>query len=157
VFLTKRSQRIVVGMLVGRQISKSHVVVGGLLDLAGTRDSDTGFALGFYFGYEDAPDCESVGFSDQLKQVNLWKQVGLNLSGANELRFVRDPNSPVIATIVTRAGNPLSLRDSYLAVNSVVQAGTPLVTPATFIVSEDVRDKLASNTASRDPLKYLPF
>jgi hypothetical protein len=31
------------------------------------------------------------------------------------------------------------------------------VTPAAFIVSEDVRDKLASNTTSRDPLKYLPF
>jgi hypothetical protein len=117
----------------------------------------SGFALGFYLGYEDAPNCTTMEFSQQLKQAALWRAVGASLIGCYRLRFSRGPDTSIISQIYTRGDNRLSLRDLWMIANSVLHSPNVTVVSKDFIISNSVRDKLASNTASKDPLKLLPL
>lgn len=129
--------------------------VGKALQLIGAMVS--GFAIGFYLGYEDAPDCGSSEFSDQLKEKELWKRVGANLIAVYSIGFRRDQTSGAILDLQTIGRRPVSLRELWLTVNSVRRDFRLQVESQDFSISNHVRDSLLSTTRDRDPVEYLPF
>lgn len=117
----------------------------------------SGYAFGFYLGYRNSPNCASPEFSNQLDQNLLWKSAGTDLMAANSIRFERSSANSPITTILTRSGNTVSLRDSWVIINSVLNTKPPGLDRRSFVISDSVRDTLKANTALQDPLEYLPM
>ena len=134
--------------------SRGKRIVRGL-QLVGAGIS--GFAIGFYLGYHNDPNCGDEKLGGQLNETSLWRMVGPNLQQFYTWRFQRDPSSSTIGKIQTLGARKLTLRDLWLGLNSAIEMKSLGLHRTDFIVSKKVRDDLASNTSARDPVEYLPF
>jgi hypothetical protein len=115
----------------------------------------SGFAIGFYLGYHDDPNCEKLG--KQLNETSLWKVVTPDLQQFYTWRFQRDPSSSTISKIETLGARRVTLRDVWLGLSSAIERKSLGLNRTDFMVSKKVRDDMASNTRARDPVEYLPF
>ena len=112
--------------------SRGKRIVRGL-QLVGAGIS--GFAIGFYLGYHNDPNCGDEKLAGQLNETSLWKVVGLDLQRFYAWRFQRDPSSSTIGKIETLGARRLTLRDVWLGLNSAIESKTPGLNRADFIVS----------------------
>jgi hypothetical protein len=117
----------------------------------------SGFAVGFYLGYHNDPNCGDEKVGGQLTKTSLWQKVGPELQRFYTWRFQRDPTSGAITQIATLGARKVTLRDVWLGLNSAIESKNLGLKETDFIVSKKVRDDMASNTRARDPLEYLPF
>lgn len=73
----------------------------------------SGFALGYYLGYEDDPDCSATLFDTQLQQPKLWADLGQRL-----MRFYSFEFTSAVAGNISQVTTPdhrsLTFRDVYL-------------------------------------------
>jgi hypothetical protein len=135
-------------------ISRGKRIVRGL-QLVGAGLS--GFAIGFYLGYSDDPNCGNQKLAEQLNQTSLWKNVGLDLQQFYTWRFQRDPALAKINKIETLGARRLTLRDAWVGVHSAIESKNLGLHRTDFVVSKQVKDDLTSNTSAREPLEYLPL
>jgi hypothetical protein len=105
--------RDVEGVSKGKRIARGLQLVG-----AGV----SGFAIGFYLGYSDDPNCGDEKLAEQLKETSLWRNVGLDLQQFYTWRFQRDPALTRINKIETLGTRRLTLRDAWVGVNSAIES-----------------------------------
>ena len=103
----------------------------------------SGFALGFYFAYDDSP-CRDRAFQDQLDQQSLWIAVGELFRRTHSWHFQRDSTSRAISAI--KSEFPVTLSSFYYSVKAAQLEGS---------ITTEERDRLRKNSESADPLQFF--
>jgi hypothetical protein len=80
----------------------------------------TGYALGYYWGYRNNPNCSTLEFQQQLKSSELWTTIRARFAELYGLTFTVD-SSGVIQDIRAAAWPELNLRDVYLPLRAARQ------------------------------------
>jgi hypothetical protein len=73
----------------------------------------SGYALGYYWGYNDEANCDSDEFRRQFSEPKFWQDVGVRLKTFYFLKFSTDGTGNVWNVSSHRPGK-LNLRDIYL-------------------------------------------
>jgi len=73
----------------------------------------SGYALGYYLGYENSPNCTSKDFESQLQEPKFWVDLGVRLKAFYLLQF-RSAQDHTIYDAVSPRHATLNLRDVYL-------------------------------------------
>jgi hypothetical protein len=73
----------------------------------------SGFSLGYYWGYNDDPNCDTDTFDRLFKEPSFWQKVGAEIKNYYDFEFTIE-NQGTITDVMSPYHDALNLRDVYL-------------------------------------------
>jgi hypothetical protein len=104
----------------------------------------SGFSLGYYWGYDDDPNCDTDTFHRLLKEEGFWRKVGANLKRFYEFDLTVDAKG-TITDATSPLRDALNLRDVYLPIRAARLLDCP---PVRIRFADSLIKRLTANSES---------
>jgi hypothetical protein len=104
----------------------------------------SGFSLGYYWGYDDDPNCDADTFHRLFKEEEFWQRLGVNLRRFYDFELTVDGKG-TITDVTSPLRDALNLRDVYLPIRAARLLDCP---PVRLRFADALIKRLTANSES---------